>query len=208
MNPVAVEYGLLAFSSLIAMVNPVGAAPMFVEFTRHMPESRRRTAWRASLTVAVAMGVVAVAGSSIFRFFGVTVPAFQVAGGLILVMMALQTYFAMGGDDVQPVSHGDVAVVPLGIPILCGAGSFSAVTVLAGLARTSEQQLALAGAIVAVAFAVLLVMLSAPWLVSRMGQSGQAILSKVMSLLTAVIGVQLVLNGLTAVVIDVAHRIK
>lgn len=207
MNAPAVEYGLLAFSSLIAMVNPIGAAPLFVEFTRHEVAARRRTAWRASLTVAVAMGVVAVAGSSIFRFFGVTVPAFQVAGGLILLIMALQTYFATEVEGAGGPVRGDVAVVPLGIPILCGAGSFSAVTVLAGLARQPDQQLALSAAIVAVALSVLLVLLAAPWVVARMGPSGQAILGKVMSLLTAVIGVQFILNGLTSVILDVARRL-
>jgi multiple antibiotic resistance protein len=196
------DFGLVAFTSLLAMLNPLEAAPLFVSMTRGHEETRRLMAVRAALTAGAAMLLFALAGGGILGFFGVTVPAFQIAGGLLFLGAGVRQLQG-GHDETVPVAAGDPSVVPLGVPTLAGAGTLSTVMVLAGQARTPLHKGALAvaiGANVAVALGALVL---APALVSRLGRTGAEAMSRVMGLVAAVIGVQFVIDGVSAVV----HRL-
>ncbi|MGI8923394.1 MAG: MarC family protein [Fimbriimonadales bacterium] len=198
------EYGILAFTSLVAMTDPIAAAPMFLQLTSKRAEKRTKTAFRASLTAMIALLLFALTGTAIFGFFGITIPAFQIAGGLILVLSSLKALQGIPDHDGAGASEeADPAVVPIGIPLIAGAGSISTVMMLAGQAQGRLHQAALGGAIVGACVITLAVLLAAPKIVSRLGEAGTHIMTKVMGLLTAVIGVQFILNGVTAVVLDV-----
>lgn len=157
------EFGILAFSSLFAVVNPVAAAPVFVALTKGAEARRRSIALRASATALLAMLLFSLAGGAIFSFFHITVPAFQIAGGILFLMMAIKT-LESGDEREAEVPPGDPSVVPLGIPLIAGAGALSTVTVLAGQAPGALYRLALGGAIVATAVATLLILLISPLL--------------------------------------------
>ena len=204
-----IEFGALAFSSIFAMVNPVSAAPLFVDLTKRHADKRKRTAIRASLTAGLAMALFAAAGGAIFSFFGITVPAFQIVGGLIFTLSSIRELQGIAADEAE-IDHdaADPSVVPIGIPLLAGAGSLSTVMVLSGQARDRLHQAALGGAIVLNTVISLIVLLMAPLIVARISQSGQNIMSKLMALLTAVIGVQFIINGGTAVITDVIRSIR
>lgn len=201
------QFGLLAFSSLIAMLDPIATAPMFVDMTRHNPDARKRAAFRACMAAGVALLLFAIAGSTIFSFFGITVPAFQIVGGILLAGSSIQhlqgkaAHAETGGELVD-----DPSIVPLGIPLIAGAGSISTVMVLSGQARGTLHQAALITAIVVCILIVFVVLRMAPALVAKLGVSGQEILSKVLALLTAVIGVQFIINGGTAVINQLLGR--
>ncbi len=202
------EFGILSFSSLFAMVNPVSAAPIFVQLTQKRQDRRKQAAFRASFAALVAMGLFAVAGGGILTFFGVTVPAFQIAGGLLFLISSLRVLQGLP-EHASPESDdsADPSIVPIGIPLIAGAGALSTVMVLAGQAQGRLHQLALGAAIVGNVVATLVVLLLAPRIVAKMGASGQEVLSKVMGLLTAVIGVQFILNGGAAAILMLAHTL-
>lgn len=200
------EFGLLAFSSLFAVVNPIAAAPVFVALTSGAESRRRRgIALRATVTALLAMLLFSLAGGAIFSFFHITVPAFQIAGGILFLMMAIKT-LESGDEREAEAPTGDPSVVPLGIPLIAGAGALSTVTVLAGQAPGALHRLALGGAILLTAFATLAILLAAPMLVSRLGTAGQTIISKLMGLLEAVIGVQFMINGVSTIVMELMKR--
>lgn len=201
------QFGLLAFSSLIAMLDPIATAPMFVDMTKHRPEWRKQAALRACVAAGVTLVLFAIAGSTIFSFFGITVPAFQIVGGILLAGSSIQHLQGGGGHDGETLAHvDDPSIVPLGIPLIAGAGSISTVMVLAGQARGSLHQAALISAILVCILIVFVVLRMAPALVAKLGPSGQEILSKVLALLTAVIGVQFIINGGTAVINQLMHK--
>lgn len=207
MNAAPLEFGILAFSSLFAMVNPISAAPIFVELTRRHQEQRRRMAFKACLTAAIALMLFATAGGAIFSFFGITVAAFKIVGGLIFTIGSVrellgETAERSAGEDVA----ADPAIVPIGIPLIAGAGAISTVMMLSGQARDRLHQAALMGAIGANILATLVVLLLAPTIVRRLGHSGQEIMGKVMALLTAVIGVQFILDGATQVIVELMKK--
>ncbi len=208
MNAAIADFGIVAFSSLLGMLNPVGAAPVFLAMTHGMARDRHRVAVRASIAALIALILFAAAGAAVFRFFGVTVPAFQIVGGLLFLTSGLKNLNGVITDSEAEVVTGDPSVVPLGIPVVAGAGSLSTVMVLSGQARTQVDQAVLAGAIVLAMVATLLVLLAAPFLINRLGNKGQEIIIRLTGLLTAVIGVQFIINGGTTVLKDLLRAIQ
>jgi multiple antibiotic resistance protein len=199
------EFGLLSFSSLLAMVDPFAAAPVFVDMTKNAVHRRKQMAFRACIVAGSVLLLFAIAGSAIFHFFGITVPAFQVVGGLLLAMNALRSLH--GNEAELSETHaGDPSIVPIGMPLVAGGGAISAVMVLAGQAQGRLHQAALGAAILVTVLITFLVFRAAPAVVSRLGKTGQEVVSRLMALLTAVIGVQFIINGATAVIAELMKR--
>jgi MarC family membrane protein len=198
------KFVVLGFSSLFSVINPIEAAPIFVSLTSGAPDERRRIAFRASLAAALILALFALTGGAIFGFFGITLPAFQIAGGILFTTMGLTT---LRGEDhserANVPAKEDPSIVPLGMPLIAGPGAISTVMVLVGQARDGGHRTALAVAIAANVLLTLLILLAAPTIVARIGTTGQRIVSKIMGLITAVIGVQFVLNGVETVALAI-----
>ena len=198
------KFVILAFSSLFSVINPIEAAPIFVSMTQGAPGERRRIAVRACLAAALILTLFALTGGAIFGLFGITLPAFQIAGGILFTTMGLTTLKSDDRPDRAEVApKGDPSIVPLGMPLIAGPGAISTVMVLVGQARDEGHRMALAVAIGANILLTLLILLAAPAIVSRIGETGQRIVSKIMGLITAVIGVQFVLNGVETVALGI-----
>jgi len=203
------KFAVLAFSSLFSVINPIEAAPIFVTLTKGAPDQRRRMALRASAAAAVILALFALTGGAIFSVFGITLPAFQIAGGILFTIMGLTT---LHGDDhperADAVVRGDPSIVPLGMPLIAGPGAISTVMVLVGQARDGGHRAGLAVAIAANILLTLLILLAAPKVVGLIGETGQRIVSKIMGLITAVIGVQFILNGVETVALAILRAAR
>jgi multiple antibiotic resistance protein len=198
------KFVVLAFSSLFSVINPIEAAPIFVSMTQGSPGERRRIAVRACLAAALILAIFAATGGAIFALFGITLPAFQIAGGILFTTMGLTTLRSDDRPDRAKVApKSDPSIVPLGMPLIAGPGAISTVMVLVGQARDEGHRMALAVAIGANIVLTLVILLAAPAVVARIGETGQRIVSKIMGLITAVIGVQFVLNGVEAVALAI-----
>ena len=197
------SFGLLAFSSLFSVINPISAAPIFVSMTRNDPASRRRAAVRACLASLIVLAVFGAAGGFLFGFFGITVPAFQIAGGLLFAIMSFREM--QEGERVPPgnLEKEDPSVVPLGIPVIAGPGAITTVVVLVGQAPDAVRRLQLAAAIGINIVLTLMILLAAPAVVAWIGATGQRIVAKVMGLITAVIGIQFIINGVSTVLTEI-----
>ena len=194
------NFALLAFTSLFTVINPISAAPIFVGMTAGASDGeRRRAALKSSLAAGATLLVFEAAGGLIFSFFGITVPAFQIAGGVLFTMISIRT-LNNGREEVEAdAGGGDPTIVPLAIPTIAGPGAISTVMALVGQAPTYAYRLAL-GAAIGVAIVITgIVLIAAPWIVGKIGQTGQRIVAKIMGLITCVIGVQFVINGITPV---------
>ena len=203
-----IAFATLVFTSLLAMVNPLGALPIFVGLTgEYAPAQRRRTAIRACVAAATVLFVFALFGSLILRFFGITTHAFRSAGGIL--------FFGIGWDmlqarrarskttpeeELESAAREDVAVVPLGIPTLAGPGAITTVVALMDQASGPAATLSVYGAIGAVLLISLVVLMAAPALLRLLGQTGINVLTRIMGLLIMVVGVQFVLDGLATAV--------
>lgn len=207
LTPAEEQFALLAFSSLFSVINPISAAPIFVAMTEEFPEGRRRAALRACLAAAAILAVFAAAGGAIFAFFGITVPAFQIAGGVIFAALSVRT-LQNGEKEAPEGEKADPSVVPLGIPVIAGPGAITTVMVLVGQAQDGARRLALGGAIAVNVVLTFLILLAAPTIVAWIGTTGQRIVSKIMGLITAVIGIQFVINGMTTVFVNILRSAR
>jgi multiple antibiotic resistance protein len=194
------NFGLLGFTSLFTVINPISAAPIFVGMTDGLsPADRRRAALKSSLTAGATLLLFEIAGGLIFSFFGITVPAFQIAGGVLFTMISIKT-LNNGREEVEAdAGGGDPSIVPLAIPTIAGPGAISTVMALVGQATTFEHRVSLAVAIGIAIVITWITLLAAPWIVAKIGHTGQRIVAKIMGLITCVIGVQFVINGITPV---------
>ncbi len=206
----ATQFALLAFSSLFSVINPISAAPIFVALTSGTPAEQRRAAIRACLAAAAVLAVFGVAGGAIFSFFQITVPAFQIAGGVLFTAMSFKE---MQDPDRKKITEDDAekldpSVVPLGIPVIAGPGAISAMMVLVGQAPDAQHRMALAVALAASILITLVILFAAPAIVARIGPTGQRVVAKVMGLVTTVIGVQFILNGVTTVALQILRAAR
>ncbi len=203
------NFGALAFTSLFTVINPISAAPIFVGMTADSaPGERRRAALKASLAAGATLLLFEAAGGLIFSFFGITVPAFQIAGGVLFTMISIRT-LNNGREEVDAEAAGaDPSIVPLAIPTIAGPGAISTVMALVGQAPNYRHRMALAAAIGAAIAITWVVLLAAPWIVEKIGQTGQRIVAKIMGLITCVIGVQFVINGITPVLSTIIRNAR
>jgi multiple antibiotic resistance protein len=205
------HFALLAFSSLFSVINPISAAPIFVALTPGASAgARRRVALRACLAALGILALFAAAGGAIFAFYGITVPAFQIAGGIIFTALGIKAVQEDRHDEPgttgAPASGADPSIVPLGIPLIAGPGAISTMMVLVGQSEDAVHRMALGVALAANIALTFLILLAAPAIVERIGETGQRIVAKVMGLITAVIGVQFIINGVTTVLRDILRN--
>ena len=210
---------LLSFITLVTMVNPLAVIPSFVALTdRVTGAGRARVALIASMACIVVLTVFLVAGNWVFKFFGITVPAFQIMGGILFLTNALRILIAddrraynVGGEkrmedsDVEKaeIDPSSIAVVPIAVPMLSGPGAITSVMVLVNLYPEIDQKFAVIIAIAAVGALSWVVLLAALPISRVIGVRGRAVFTKVMSLMLGAIGIQFVINGLKPVLIDI-----
>ena len=199
-------YFVVAASTLLTIINPLGALGPFLAMTLTDPADKRRSiAARACMISGGTLIVCGLAGAFIFRFYGITLPALKIAGGVLLFFVAFDMINARPSRTKQTAeeqSEGavkdDIAVFPLAIPLLSGPGAIVSVFMLADKAKTVERHVALYVAIAAVMFGSYLMLREAHRVIRVLGQIGINVLSRLMGLVLAAIAVQFVLDGIRA----------
>jgi multiple antibiotic resistance protein len=208
-----VRFSVLAVSSIFFLVDPFAAIPSFLAITDGVdPVRRARMARKGSLTCFIVLTTFAFAGRLIFRMFGITLPAFEIAGGLILLLIGLDMLEAKRsptqeatGDTEEAASKEDAGIVPLGIPMLAGPGAISSVMVLVGQVTTAWQMAAIVGCIAFTALVSYFVLAGASRVRGFLGETGIRILVRIMGLLLVALAMQFFVNGLTDLGV-IAHQ--
>ena len=196
------QFALITFTSILFLVDPIAVVPTFLAITQgESVDQRRATARRACVAAAILLLVFAVAGNLIFRAFGITLPAFRIAGGAILWLVAMDMLRGERSTQESPaeIDEGrlkeDVAFTPLAMPMLAGPGAISTVMVLSAQARTPARA--------AVVYVSIVVTLLISWIMlrigdrvmSRFGQTGIRVTMRIMGLMLAAVAVQFVITG-------------
>ncbi len=202
-----VRFSLLALSSIFFLVDPFAAIPSFLAITQSAdPVRRKRMARKGAFTCFIVLTSFAVGGQLIFRLFGITLPAFEIAGGLILLLIGLEmlqakrsaTQEAMG-DTEEAAAKEDAGIVPLGIPMLAGPGAISSVMVLVGQVPSlwHWEMGAILGSIAITALVSYWVLAGADRVRRVLGETGIRILVRIMGLLLVALAMQFFVNGIT-----------
>ena len=205
------KFALLCFTSLLAIINPLSATPMYLALTEGYTREHRRRTLRAamvtSLSVLVAFGLL---GGAIFQFFGITIHAFRIAGGFIFFgigMDMLQAKRARGKVTEEEEQEGlvreNIGVTPLGIPMITGPGAITTVMVLMTEAGTTPRVAAVFGSVVLVLAISWAVLSAAPTLVRFFGQTGLNVMTRLMGLLVTVVAVQFIIDGARPILTEI-----
>ena len=199
-----IEYTLLAISSLFVIVDPIAVVPTFLAMTAEdTPEQRIRMARLACIIMVVVLFAFAILGERILKFLGIELPAFQIAGGIVLLLIALDMLRAQRSrvqetreETAAGTAKDDIAVTPLAIPMLAGPGAISTAILLHNKAATFAQEVSLCVAILIVgviSYAILhLSSHGARWL----NPIVMRITTRIMGLLLAAVAVQFIVRAL------------
>jgi multiple antibiotic resistance protein len=191
---------ITAFATLFVVIDPPGLVPMFIALTQGMGADQRRTiALRGCLIAAVLLTVFALAGETVLDFIGISMPAFRIAGGILLFLTALDMLFERRtqrreGQHADP-DH-DPSVFPLATPLIAGPGAIATMILLVGQSGPgwagTMAVIALMLAMVAVTY---LFLLASPPLERMLGRTGTIVITRLLGMLLAALSVQFVIDG-------------
>lgn len=192
--------------ALLAIVNPIGVVPFFIHFTHNLNrEQRARTMRISAFTAFLVIALSALAGLRIIEFFGISIASFQVGGGLLLLISALQMLNAqpaetrptdMSEGEAKLDAGSSIAVVPLTIPLLTGPATISTMVIYAERTRYWWELAILVGYGLVVGIAVYLAFLASGRIARLLGRTGINIMTRLMGLILAALAVEIMAEGL------------
>jgi multiple antibiotic resistance protein len=183
------------FVTLFVIMDPPGSVPIFIALTGALERrDRHRAAWQAVVLAGGVIVAFAVAGEQILRYLGIDLPALQGAGGLLLILVALELLTGKADDPAQPATT-NVALVPLGTPLLAGPGAIVATMLFVRRAHHVTDYVAIAAAVVLVLAGVFLALRFCGIIVRILRPSGIDVLTRISGLLVAAIAVQLIASA-------------
>jgi multiple antibiotic resistance protein len=202
------QFAISSLLTLFVVVDPVALAPTFLTVTERMPASARRSvAIRAGVIAGAILIGAALIGDWLLRTLEISLPAFRIAGGLLLFSIATEMVFGVrsrhegeAAEQALEERVRNVAAFPLAIPLLAGPGAITATVLLAGQAAGHMVRLAiLIGVVILVAASCLVTFLFAERISGLLGMTGNIVLSRLLGVLLAALAVQYVVDGIRAV---------
>jgi multiple antibiotic resistance protein len=199
-----IRFSLVALSSVFFTVDPFASIPAFLAMgARGSVERNRAIARRAAWTCFLVLALFASTGSLIFKLFGVTLPAFKIAGGILLFQIALEMLHSQRSrtqevavEREEGESKDDFGITPLGVPMLAGPGAISVVMVLMGQSKAWWQTAPVFLSIMITSIFSFYILAAGGRVLERLGETGVRILMRLMGLVLAAMAVQFVLNGI------------
>lgn len=199
-----IRFGLAAFVTLLVVVDPPGVVPIFVALTRDEAPARRRAILIRAVVIAFGVALFfLVAGRGVLSYLGVTVHAFSISGGILLFATAMPMLFGQRGGLQAPERRErgsvgqDISVFPLAIPMLSGPGLIATILLLTSQAASDMRRLGAVTVAITLVFITTFVSLYfGARLISRLGEGGVHIATRVMGIVLAALAVQYVLNGI------------
>ena len=189
--------------AVISVANPIGLIPIFITLTAEYTQSEKQViARRTCLAFACVLIIILFAGDPILELFGITVSSFKAGGGIILLLMAISMVHAKVSRVKQTVEEAEdatdkatIAIVPLCIPLLAGPGAMSTVIVYSHHGSSIAHRFLLASEIIIVAMCIWLCLVAAPYIAKVLGRTGMNVITRIMGLILAAIGVEFIAHG-------------
>ena len=200
------ELFISAFATLFVVIDPLACAPIFAGLTRESPKRDQRM--MALRSVAVAAGILvffALLGEALLERLGIGLPAFQIAGGIMLFLIALEMVFARTRRESRPreeeaLPAEDISVFPMGMPMIAGPGSIASVMLLVGRSNGLGQTLVVFAALASILLLTVLALLAAGPLVRLLGERIEAMLTRLLGVILAALAAQFVIDGINSAI--------
>lgn len=195
---------LNAFVVLFIVLDPVGVAWIFAALTvEHQPQQQRRVAVRGVLLATMIMYIFFFFGNGLLHWMGIGLPAFRIAGGILLFLLSIEMVFARQsglrsttkGEQHEAQHKDDISVFPLAFPLLAGPGALTTVLLMVGNIHSFGDRAVMASVILIVSLVTLLILLMAQRLAKLLGQTGANVVSRLLGLVLSALAVQFIIDG-------------
>lgn len=202
------EFAISAFATVFAIVNPIGNIPFFFAVTDgYTPEDKKRVAAKTCIVTAAVLSIFALFGQWIFSLYGITIPAFRIAGGILLFSIAFSMLNGQKSktkltdeERDEALQKDSVGIVPLGIPMFAGPGAITTVMILVSDALVTTEAIirlaVISGAILLTVIISYEMLVHSERIYNLMGKSGAMAFSRIMGLLLAAVAINFVLRGI------------
>lgn len=198
---------LKIFIGIFAILNPLGALPLYLSLTQNYNTTeRRQTAVSAAKAATIILLITLFFGEFILSFFGISVNSFRVGGGILILLMAISMLYAQtsgakntDAEREEAEHRKSVAIVPLAMPMLAGPGAISSIILYANRSDGWQHYAIMSAELVAVGGVLWLLMLLADRIAGRLGQTGMNIITRVMGLILAAISIEFISAGLKGI---------
>ncbi len=210
-------HGITVFMGFFAMLNPIGNIPVFLGMVQDFDKkTQNKVALRATIAAFIIIAVFSMFGHIIFRMFGITLPAFQIAGGIIVFIIGFQMLNARDNpihtqtdiekQQMESIAH-DMAISPLGIPLLAGPGTISTAMNFVGAEKSMTNVLMVIGIFGIMCLITYFLFISSRGIAAKISPGMLKVISRIMGLILAVIAVQMLINGIEGT-IDIFNQSK
>ena len=202
------QFFILCLTTLFTLINPIGITPLLVVMTeRFSNEERINIAKKGSLTAFITLILFAILGSFIFKFFGITIEAFQIMGGILFFRNGLKMLDAKVGrsrttpaEQEESQESDDIAISPIGIPLIAGPGAITATMLLSSQTPQIYSYATIGLSIMIVLSFVYIILRNGDVLINILGTSIMRIIQRLMGLILLVIAVQFIINGIVSII--------
>ena len=204
---IELQYLIFCLSTLFAVINPLGITPIFVAMTeKYDSETRSKIARKGIITGSLILIVFTLLGSIIFQFYGITVEAFQIMGGIIFFRSGMRMLDAKVGRSRTTESEreefrdtDEIAISPIGVPLITGPGAITGVVILSGKGPTNFSVLVLLFSVIISMFIFYFVLKAGNYIGQKIGITGMRVIERMMGLILMVIAVQFIINGIETI---------
>lgn len=202
------QFFILCLTTFFTLINPIGIAPILLVMTeRFSKQEKIQIAWIGSVTAFITLIICSILGSVIFNFFGITIEAFQIMGGILFFRTGLRMLEAKIGrsrttpaEQAESQESDDIAISPIGIPLIAGPGAITASMLLSSQIPQLYSYATLGLSIFLVLLMVYLILRNGTVIMNTLGTKGMRVIQRLMGLVLMVIAVQFVINGILAVI--------
>ena len=204
---IELQYLVFCLSTLFAVINPLGITPIFVAMTeKYDSETRSKIARKGIITGSMILIVFTLLGSIIFQFYGITVEAFQIMGGVIFFRSGMRMLDAKVGRSRTTESEreefkdtDEIAISPIGVPLITGPGAITGVVILSGKAPTNFSVLVLLFSVIISMYIFYFILKAGNYIGQKIGIAGMRVIERMMGLILMVIAVQFIINGIETI---------
>lgn len=202
-----VQFFIFCLTTLFTLINPIGISPILIIMTERFPERKRiEIAKKGSLTAFITLILFSILGSVIFNFFGITIEAFQIMGGILFFRNGMRMLDSKIGrsrttpaEQEESEESDDIAISPIGIPLIAGPGAITAAMLLSSQTPQLYSYFTIISSIFFVLSLVYIILRNGNFLLKLLGTTGIRIIQRLMGLILMVIAVQFVINGVLSI---------
>jgi len=208
MENINISFFIISFSSLFALINPIGISPIVLSVTEDLdPEEYNKTIKKGIIFATCLLLLFACVGELIFKFYGITIHAFKIAGGILFFKTGIDMLYAQTSrtrttpqEAIEAIETNDISIAPIGIPIIAGPGAITSVMLISHQAITLNERVFFYLNIVLVLLITYFVLKVAKKISKRFGMTGIRIIQRIMGLILMVLAVQFIINGINPIV--------